>query len=353
MCKFKVVKAIELAEFVGGRLVGNLESEIKTISDITFAGPESLSFFEKDGPPPDNTAGCVLIREKSLPKAFDTSNCAFIVVENPKLSFVKAASLLISNERNFYGIDRLADISAEAEIGENVAVGPFASIASGAKIGRGCTIHAGVRIGNDVRLGEYCIVHPNVVILAAATIGNRVILHSGVVIGADGFGFVKDADGNYLKFPQIGSVEIGDDVEIGANTCIDRGALGNTVIGSGTKIDNLVQIGHNVRIGSRCVIAAETGISGSVIIEDDCVIGGQVGFGDHVYVQSGAVIGSQAGVLPGKIVRPGVWWGTPIRPLDEYKRLNAQLNGIGRLKEEVNRIKSILKEIIGHDKPSS
>jgi UDP-3-O-[3-hydroxymyristoyl] glucosamine N-acyltransferase len=159
-----------------------------------------------------------------------------------------------------------------------------------------------------------------------------------VVIGADGFGFVRDEAGSYHKFPQIGTVVIENDVEIGANTCIDRGALGETRIGEGTKIDNLVQVGHNVTIGKRCVIAAQTGISGSVVIEDECVIGGQVGFGDHVRVQSGAVIGSQAGVLPGKIVRPGVWWGTPIQPLEEYKRQNARIKGLSRLNDRVKKL---------------
>jgi UDP-3-O-[3-hydroxymyristoyl] glucosamine N-acyltransferase len=139
---------------------------------------------------------------------------------------------------------------------------------------------------------------------------------------------------------------IEDDVEIGANSCVDRGALGETRIGRGTKIDNLVQVGHNVNIGKRCIIAAQTGISGSVVIEDDCVIGGQVGFGDHVRVLSGAVIGSQAGILPGKIVRPGVWWGTPIQPLDEFKRQNAHIKGIDRLKEEVKDLKKQILELI-------
>ena len=171
------------------------------------------------------------------------------------------------------------------------------------------------------------------------------ILHAGVVIGADGFGYVRDVD-RYVKFPQIGTVVIEDNVEIGANTCVDRGALSETRIGEGTKIDNLVQVGHNVRIGRRCVIAAQTGISGSTIIEDDCVIGGQVGFGDHVRVLSGAVIGSQAGVLPGKIVRPGVWWGTPIQPLDEYKRQNAYVKGLVRLRADLNDVKAKLAAIL-------
>jgi len=186
------------------------------------------------------------------------------------------------------------------------------------------------------------VLHPNVFVEDGCTIGDNVILHAGVVIGADGFGYVRDAD-EYIRFPQIGTVVIEDNVEIGANSCIDRGALGETRIGEGTKIDNLVQIAHNVQIGKRVVIAAQTGISGSTVIEDDCVIGGQVGMGDHARVLKGAVIGSQAGVLPGKIVRPGIWWGTPVQPLDEYKRQNAHLKSLGRLRSIVKDLEKRLE----------
>src|SRR4029077_1573705 len=149
----------------------------------------------------------------------------------------------------------------------------------------------------------------------------------------------------YHKFPQIGTVVIEDEVELGANTTVDRGALGRTRIGKGTKLDNMVHVGHNCDIGERVVIAAQTGISGSVTIEDDCVIGGQVGFGDHIHVQSVAVIGSKAGVLPGKIVRPGVWWGIPIQPLDEYKRLNAHIRRLPQVREEVKELRERVKEL--------
>ena len=178
-----------------------------------------------------------------------------------------------------------------------------AHFAVSAIIPRSATEHnlrAGAKVGDDVKIGENCVLHPNVFVEDNSQIGNNVILHSGVVIGADGFGYVRDGANGYVKFPQIGTVIIEDDCEIGAHTCIDRGALGETRIGEGTKIDNLVQIAHNVQIGKRVVIASQTGISGSTIIEDDCVIGGQVGMGDHATVKSGAIIGSQAGVLPEK-----------------------------------------------------
>ena len=188
------------------------------------------------------------------------------------------------------------------------------------------------------------MIHPNVFLEDGVTIGDRVILHAGVVIGADGFGYVRDQHSHH-KFPQIGTVVIEDDVELGANTCVDRGALGRTRIGRGTKIDNMVHVGHNCDIGERVVIAAQTGISGSVTIEDDCVIGGQVGFGDHIRVQSGAVIGSKAGILPGKIVRPGVWWGIPIQPLAEYKRLNAHISRLPHVREELKQLTERVKEL--------
>jgi UDP-3-O-[3-hydroxymyristoyl] glucosamine N-acyltransferase len=165
-----------------------------------------------------------------------------------------------------------------------------------------------------------------------------------VVIGADGFGYVR-GDTSYHKFPQQGTVIIEEDVELGAHTCVDRAALGQTRIGRGTKIDNLVHVGHNCDIGERVIIAAQTGISGSVTIEDDVVIGGQVGFGDHIRVMSGAVIGSKAGVLPGKIVRPGVWWGIPIQPLDEYKRLNAHVGRLPQMREEIKELRRRLDEL--------
>jgi UDP-3-O-[3-hydroxymyristoyl] glucosamine N-acyltransferase len=227
-------------------------------------------------------------------------------------------------------------------LGEGVIVEPFVCVDENSFVGAGTYLHASAIVGRNVRIGANCEVHSHVVIRDNCSIGDNVVLHAGVVIGAPGFGYVRDKHGEYHQFPQIGTVVIEDSVEIGANSCIDRGALGETRIGEGTKIDNLVQIAHNVTVGKRVVIAAQTGISGSTVIEDDCVIGGQVGMGDHATVKSGAIIGSQAGVLPGKIVRAGVWWGTPVQPLDEYKRQNAMVKGLERLRDEVKELKKKL-----------
>jgi UDP-3-O-[3-hydroxymyristoyl] glucosamine N-acyltransferase len=328
------MKSRDIAELVGGELHGDGEVHIFRASDYSAAHVGSLAFSDKPTNDPTQ-ASCVL-----LPPGADPSHYySAITAKNPKLAFARAAALLHPPKTRNPEIHSSAIIAEDAAIAENIFIGAFVTVGEGSHIGSGTQLRAGAKIGDYVRVGTNCVIHPNVFIDDHCSIGDNVILHSGVVIGADGFGYVKDENGEYVKFPQIGAVVIENNVEIGANTCIDRGALGETRIGAGTKIDNLVQVGHNVSIGKRCVIAAQTGISGSVTIEDDCVIGGQVGFGDHVRVQSGAIIGSQAGVLPGKIVRPGVWWGTPIQPLNEFKRQNAMVKGLGRLRDEVKELK--------------
>ena len=330
------MKIREIAELVGGEAFGDIDLEINSVAELMTAQPGQIAFVDK-AELPDTDASCVI-----APLGAATSaGRNVIAVANPKFSFARIATVLHPPKNRPGDFHPSAVISPSATIGKNVFVGAFVCIGDGSKIGDNTQIRAGAKIGDDVRIGENCVLHPNVFVEDGCLIGDEVVLHAGVIIGADGFGFVRESPGSeYVKFPQIGTVVIEDRVEIGANTCVDRGALGETRIREGTKIDNLVQVGHNVQIGRRCVIAAQTGISGSTVIEDDCVIGGQVGFGDHAHVKSGAVIGSQAGILPGKIVRPGVWWGTPIQPLDEYKRQNAQLKGIGRLRDEVRSLKN-------------
>jgi UDP-3-O-[3-hydroxymyristoyl] glucosamine N-acyltransferase len=268
-----------------------------------------------------------------------------ISVARPKLAFALIAELLHPHEKRQPSIHPMAVVASGAKLDARVFIDAHAAVGEGARVGEGTQILHGASIGKNVIIGSDCIIHPNVVLYDDVKIGDRVILHASVVIGADGFGYVPDEKNALHKFPQIGTVVIEDDVEIGAGSCVDRGALGETRIGRGSKIDNLVQIAHNVRIGERVVIAAQTGISGSTIIEDDAVIGGQVGLGDHAHVQSGAVIGSKAGILPGKIVRKGVWWGIPVQPLEDYKRLNAHMNRLPQLREEVKELQRRVKEL--------
>lgn len=328
----------KIAEITDGILEGDGEIEIDAVASLEKAGKGELSFIELSEKEFETDASCLIV-----PENFTSQNQAIIRVKNPKLAFAKIASELHPQKKRGNFTHDSAFILDTAKLGKDLFIGAFVCIGDETEIGDGTQIYAGAKIGDRVKIGVDCLIHPNVFIEDDSEIGDRVILHSGVAIGADGFGYVRDGANGYVKFPQIGKVIIENDVEIGANSCVDRGALGETRIGEGTKIDNLVQIAHNVQIGKRCVIAAQTGISGSTIIEDDCVIGGQVGMGDHATVKTGAIIGSQAGILPGKIVRAGVWWGTPVQPLDEYKRQNAHLKGIARLKEEVKELKKLLE----------
>ncbi|MCC7309276.1 MAG: UDP-3-O-(3-hydroxymyristoyl)glucosamine N-acyltransferase [Acidobacteria bacterium] len=370
------MKTSEIAELVDGELCGYGDIEITSAASLEKAATGQIAFFEKVTEMPSTNASCVIIPEAALPLTTETpshreaearpvrsvpemrngerrmrngvrrtaNDQAIIGVKNPKLAFARAVNKLYASDQLFDESHPTAVIAKSADV-RNAHIGAFVTIGENSYVGEGCHIHEGVRIGKNVAIRKFTVIHPNCVIYDGTEIGGNCVIHAGTIIGADGFGYVKDEEGNYEKFPQIGTVVIEDKVEIGANSCIDRGALGETRIGEGTKIDNLVQVGHNVNIGKRCVIAAQTGISGSVVIEDDCVIGGQVGFGDHVRVQSGAVIGSQAGVLPGKIVRPGIWWGTPIQPLDEYKRQSARVKGLERLREEVKALKEKIKDL--------
>lgn len=333
------MKTKEIAELVGGELFGESEIEILRVASLENAEENEIAFVEKAENLNAAKASCLLI-----PENFEAEiHGSFIKVKNPKLAFAKVAAKLHPPKSGDSQEDALAFL-AETAAAPTAHIAALVVVGENSSIGDETQILSGTKIGDNVKIGDNCVIHPNCVIYDNCEIGNNVILHAGVVIGADGFGYVRDGANGYVKFPQIGTVIIEDDVEIGANTCVDRGALGETRIGAGTKIDNLVQIAHNVSIGKRVVIASQTGISGSTVIEDDCVIGGQVGFGDHARVLSGAIIGSQAGVLPGKIVRAGVWWGTPVQPLDEYKRQNALVKGLGRLREEIKELKKRLSE---------
>lgn len=340
MTEAKILTASELAARVGGRIVGDGSVAIQSVADLERASEGEIAYVEDEKVfdlAKKSRASCLIV---PLGAAIDSA-CR-IEVAKPKLAFALIAEALHPPKRLEPSIHPTAVIVESADVALTASIGPQVCIGEHSRVGVGTQILAGASIGDSVAIGSDCVIHPNVVVYDNVTIGNRVILHAGVVIGADGFGYVRDEHSHH-KFPQIGTVVIEDDVELGANTCVDRAALGRTRIGRGTKIDNLVHVGHNCDIGERVVIAGQTGISGSVTIEDDCIIGGQVGFGDHIRVQSGAVIGSKAGILPGKIVRPGVWWGIPIQPLDEYKRLNAHISRLPHMRKELKELTERVK----------
>ena len=336
----------ELAGHVGGRVIGDESLLIHRIANLESAVENEISYIDDEKffeAGKASRASCLIV-PKEFVALMNGAGTALIEVAKPKLAFSLIAGLLHPQRRREPFIHPTAVMSENVDIDLTVYIGPHVSVGEGVRIASGTRLEAGVSIGDRVTVGHDCVLHPGVVLYDDVRVGDRVILHAGVCIGADGFGYVRD-DMSYQKFPQVGTVVIEDDVELGAHTCVDRAALGQTRIGRGTKIDNMVHVGHNCDIGERVIIAAQTGISGSVTIEDDVVIGGQVGFGDHIRVQTGAVIGSKAGILPGKIVRPGVWWGIPIQPLDEYKRMNAHMGRLPQMREEIKELRKELEEL--------
>jgi UDP-3-O-[3-hydroxymyristoyl] glucosamine N-acyltransferase len=307
-----MLTAGKLAEHLKLPLYGDAARPLNGAAMLEEAAPDQLAFvgnvkFFAAGTA--SQAGC-LIALADFPAA---TGQTVIESPQPRAHFAQALALLYP-EHNEPGIHPSAVIDRTARIDPTASIGPF------------------VTIGAGVVIGESTVLHPRVSIYGRVTIGARCILHSGVVIGADGFGF-EMAGGAFRKVPQVGTVEIGNDVEIGANTCIDRATLGVTVIGDGTKLDNMVHIAHNCRIGRHVVIAAQTGLAGGVTIGDYAVVGGQVGVGDKARIESKAVIGSGAGILTSKIVRAGEpVWGTPARPLRQYLEQLATLARLSKRK---------------------
>ncbi len=255
-----------------------------------------------------------------------------LLCAQPRLAFARAAKLLTREESPVPRvIHPTAVLAPDAHLDQDVSIGAHAVVESGARIGKDSIIGSGAVIGQAVVIGSQCHIYPRVVIYPGTVLGDRVVVHAGAVLGGDGFGYVRDrATGEYLQFPQQGKLVIEDDVEIGANTTIDRGALEETRIARGAKIDNLVHIGHNVSIGRNAVIAAQTGISGSSGVGDNAILGGQVGMGDHAFAGEGVILGGQSGILPHKTLEgPGMlFWGTPAQPVKRYLR---QLGALARL----------------------
>jgi len=326
----------ELAEYLGAKIDGDARAQISGVAAPERARAGDLIYL--DSPrhqqrAADSAATCVLVRSGTRLAGKTT-----IEVSEPKFAFVKAAHWLLPEPARAAAIHPTAIIAPDAKVGERVSIGPYVVIEEDAEIGAGSVIEAFCFLGRGTRLGENCRLHPHVTLYAGSRLGRRVELHAGAVIGSDGFGYVF-GEGRHWKFPQIGTVEIGDDVEIGSNTAVDRGSLEATQIGKGVKIDNLVQIAHNVQIGEHSVLAAQTGISGSSTLGKHVLIGGQAGMGDHAHIEDGAIVGGQAGILPGKIVRRGqIVWGTPARALEKFKEQHVSLARLPQLAERIRRL---------------
>lgn len=333
----------EIATLIGGQILGDPTLTITGVASLANAGPGDIAFIESEPQVKGalaSAAGCLIVSEP-----FTLEGKTLIQVGQPKLAFAKVVQIFHPPSRPAPGIHPSAIIGREVHLAEGVSIGPYAVIEAGVRIRSGSIVGAGVYIGADCVVGENCILHPNVTLYPHVSLGARVIVHAGTVLGSDGFGYVN-VDGVYHKFPQIGRLIIEDDVEIGSNVSIDRGTLDATIIKQGAKIDNLTQIAHNVFIGEHCALAAQVGVAGSSRIEKRAVIGGQVGIADHVAIGEGAVVGAQAGIPTGKRIHPGQFvWGTPARPMREFKTQYGSLTRLPRLKAELEELKQRVAQL--------
>jgi UDP-3-O-[3-hydroxymyristoyl] glucosamine N-acyltransferase len=333
----------QLAELVGGAAAGETSGVITGANTVENAGEHDLAFAANRKAleaAERSRAGCLL-----APLSFKRSTAAVILVADPRAAFAKALETIYPRKRLPPGVHPSAVVAPSARLGANCHIAAHVSIGENTSIGDDCQIGPGCVLGDHVAIGSGSTLHPRVVVYDRVRIGARAIIHSGCVLGADGFGFTLAA-GRYEKFPQVGSVEIGDDVEIGANCCIDRAALGVTFIGGGTKLDNLVHVAHNCTIGQHVVVAAQTGFSGSVAVGDYAVIGGQSGIGEKAKIESKAVVGGKAGVLTGQTVHAGEpVWGIPARPLRGHLKGLAYIQKLPELNATVREIRQRMVEL--------
>ena len=338
------MKLRELAERLECRLEGDGEIEIRRVTGIEQAQAGDLTFVAnpKYHAQLKATQASAVIVSANEP-AGDTS-AALLRTDRPYLAFAKAVALLTHSVAPPSGIDPLSAVSPGASIGDGVSLGAFVVVGDGASVGARTIVFPNVVIGPGARIGEDCVVHAHVSIRERVHLGNRVVVQDGVVIGSDGFGFVRQADGTHLKIPQHGDVIVEDDVEIGANTTIDRPAVGETRIGTGTKIDNLVQIAHGVTVGRRVLFAAQVGIAGSTTIEDDVVLAGQVGVAGHLRIGRGVVATAQSGV-PNSVEAGTMISGYPAIPNREWLKASAVFRQLPALKKRVAELEDRLAEL--------
>lgn len=342
--------AKQIAEFIQGRVEGNENASVHDFAKIEEGREGCISFLSN----PKythfiyDTKSTIVLIDESVELEHPVS-ATLIRVKSAYEAVAKLLQLYESMKPKKKGIDSLAFVSPKAQIGENVYIGPFAYIGDGAVIGDGCQIYPHVNIGDGVKVGEDCLFYPNVTVYHGCRIGNNVILHAGCVVGADGFGFAPSANG-YDKIPQIGIVTIEDDVEIGANTCIDRSTMGSTYVRKGVKLDNLVQIAHNTDIGANTVMSSQVGVAGSTKVGEWCMFGGQVGLAGHITIGNKVFLGAQSGV-PGSIKDGQQLIGTP--PMEQrayfkshaiFRRLPDMYKQMNEMQKTIDALKAKLGE---------
>ena len=338
------MKLSEIASLVHGEIFGEPNLEIRGVSGINEAQEGDITFLSgkrhvKDLP--RCKASCIIVQEPLHDLALTQ-----LKVANPYLAFARLLEHFYLKPLKPLGVSRDTFISDKAKIAESVSIFPFSYIAEGASIGDGSVIYPFVFIGENTAIGEQCIIYPHVTLREGITVGNRVIIHPGSVIGSDGFGYVFD-EGIYHKIPQVGGIIIEDDVEIGSNAAIDRATTGNTIIGRGTKIDNLVQIGHNVHIGNHSIVVAQVGIGGSSEIGAYVTLAGQVGVSDHTKIESGTMIGAQSGVR-GNVAK-GAYSGSPAIPHRDWLKAQAIIAKLPELHKRIKELEDKVKELEGRN----
>lgn len=313
------MRLAELAEALGCRIDGaaDLSVDIRRVNGLDDAEPGDLTFLAnpKFAMRVSHTRASAILADASV----TTAPCAILRTDNPYLACASAVALLAPKVPALTGIHPLSAIDPTAVLGEGVATGPFVSIGPGARVGARTILHSHVSIGAGAVLGDDCLLHAHVSIRDGVRVGHRAVLHNGAVLGSDGFGFATRADGTHQKIPQVGDVVVGDDVEIGANTTVDHPAIGETRIGDGTKIDNLVHIAHGVKIGRNVRLAACVGIAGSSVLEDDVVLAGQVGVINHVRLGRGAQVASKSAVMS-DLEGGQMYAGIPAIPIGQWRR---------------------------------
>lgn len=342
------ISALKIAEIIDGHIVGNESIEVSGLSKIDEGKENTLSFLAN----PAYThhiyttkASLVIVADTFEPERSLPEGCTLIKVKDPYAGFAKLLELYNELTRKKAGIDPHSHVSPEASLGKDVYVGAAAVIERGAEVGAGSTIHAQVYLGENVKVGAHCLIHPGVRILANCEVGDHCVIHAGAVIGSDGFGFAPNSENNYQKVTQIGNVVVEDHVEIGANTTIDRATLGSTIIRKGVKLDNLIQIAHNVEVGENTVIASQTGIAGSTKIGRNCMIGGQVGIVGHLHIADGTKIAAQSGIGNSVSDPNTILQGSPAFPIGDYKRSYVGYRKLPELMREIQVLKNELEAL--------
>lgn len=342
------MKLRELAERLACRLEGDGEIEVVRVAGLQEAREGELTFLAN--PKYQSLLGETRASAVILPEDDPMAPCARLCTHEPYLAFARAVSLFAPAWRPAAGVHEQAAVAAGVSLGDGVSVAAFVAIGEGAAIGERTVIFPNVTIGPGARIGRACVIHSNVAVRERVIVGDRVVLQNGVVLGGDGYGFVRRGDGSHEKIPQVATVVVEDDVELGANTTVDRPAVGETRIKAGTKIDNLVMVGHGVSIGRNVLMAAQVGIAGSTEIEDDVTFGGQVGVGGHLTIGRGAVAVGQSGVT--RSLPPGASvGGYPALDVREWRRVAAVWRRLPELKRRVKELEARLAALTARGAP--